>query len=382
MSDFYDRLPILDDFAEATRASNHAPAPNDWVVGCADVVGSTAAIAQGRYKTVNMVGAGAIAAVANALERRAFPFVFGGDGASLAVSSQDAAPAAQALAAMAAFARAEFELDLRVAMMPVSEIRAAGRDVRVARFAASKHCVYAMFSGGGAAWLTERAKLGEKALPAAKGDARANLAGLSCRWGVAPAKRGVVLSVIVTPRDDDPRFGFLVEEIVDMTLDAARCGPPITAEGLGVGAAEKAIALETMAISASGVPRFTARLKAASNYLVHFASHRFKLKAGGLDAALFADDVVANADFRKFDDGLRMTLDCTLGFADALEERLVAADDYANWGLFRQRAAQLTCFVPSIAERSHVHFVDGADGGYTMAASAMKARRLLKANPA
>jgi hypothetical protein len=318
MSDFYDRLPILDDFAEATRASNHAPAPNDWVVGCADVVGSTAAIAQGRYKTVNMVGAGAIAAVANALERRAFPFVFGGDGASLAVSSQDAAPAAQALAAMAAFARAEFELDLRVAMMPVSEIRAAGRDVRVARFAASKHCVYAMFSGGGAAWLTERAKLGEKALPAAKGDARANLAGLSCRWGVAPAKRGVVLSVIVTPRDDDPRFGFLVEEIVDMTLDPARCGPPITAEGLGVGAAEKAIALETMAISASGVPRFTARLKAASNYLVHFASHRFKLKAGGLDAALFADDVVANADFRKFDDGLRMTLDCTLGFADTL----------------------------------------------------------------
>ncbi len=65
----------------------------------------------------------------------------------------------------------DFELDLRVAMMPVSEIRAAGRDVRVARFAASEHCVYAMFSGGGAAWLAERAKLGEYALPAAKRDA-------------------------------------------------------------------------------------------------------------------------------------------------------------------------------------------------------------------
>ncbi len=92
--------------------------------------------------------------------------------------------------------------------------------------------------------------------------------------------------------------------------------------------------------------------------------------------------MAANADFRKFDDGLRMTLDCTLGFADALEARLTAADDFANWGLFRQKAAQLTCFVPSITERGHVHFVDGADGGYTMAASAMKARRLLKANAA
>ena len=33
-----------------------------------------------------MVGAGVIAAVANALDRRPFPFVFGGDGASFAVS--------------------------------------------------------------------------------------------------------------------------------------------------------------------------------------------------------------------------------------------------------------------------------------------------------
>ena len=42
--------------------------------------------------------------------------------------------------------------------------------------------------------------------------------------------------------------------------------------------------------------------------------------------------------------------------------------------VYRQKAAQLTCFVPSITERGHVHFVDGAGGGYTMAAKAMKAR--------
>ena len=50
-------------------------------------------------------------------------------------------------------------------------------------------------------------------------------------------------------------------------------------------------------------------------------------------------------------------------------------EDFAYWGAFRQEAAQLTCFVPSITERGHVHFVDGAGGGYTMAAKAMKARR-------
>ena len=151
--DFYETIPALGNFADAVRAENYRPLPDDWLVGFADVVGSTKAVADGRYKAVNMAGAGAIAAVANALDRRPFPFVFGGDGASFAVSSADAAAAARALQAMAAFAREEFHFDLRVAMAPVGEIRAAGYDVRVARFAAAPPCVYAMFAGGGLTWF-------------------------------------------------------------------------------------------------------------------------------------------------------------------------------------------------------------------------------------
>jgi Protein of unknown function (DUF3095) len=380
--DFYASLPVFYNFAEAVKAKNYRPLPDDWVIGFSDVVGSTQAIANGRYKAVNMVGAGVIASVANALERRPFPFVFGGDGASFAVSPSEAPAAAQALAAMAAFAHEEFELDLRVATIPVADIRAAGRDVRVARFAVSEHCNYAMFAGGGLSWFEERAKRGEFALPPAPGGALPDLSGLSCRWGVAPAKYGLVLSLIVSPRGDDPRYPALVDEVVQMVVAAAQSGRPITVESLGVGAAGQAIALEACAVKASGVSRVRAQLTAASNYLMGLTFHRFKLKAGGFDAAHYAAEVAANADFRKFDDGLRMTLDCAPAFADALEARLAAADDFADWGVFRQKAAQITCFVPSINEHGHVHFVDGAEGGYTMAATAMKARRLLKAEAA
>ena len=38
-------------------------------------------------------------------------------------------------------------------------------------------------------------------------------------------------------------------------------------------------------------------------------------------------------------------------------------------------------FVPSLADRGHMHFVDGGGGGYTMAAKAMKARRAAGAKP-
>src|SRR5471032_905600 len=113
--DFYETTAVFDDFADAVRSENYRPLPDDWVVGFADVVGSTKAVANGRYKAVNMVGAGVIASVANAIDRRPFPFVFGGDGASFAVSGSDTPAAAAALTAMANFAHDEFGLELRVA---------------------------------------------------------------------------------------------------------------------------------------------------------------------------------------------------------------------------------------------------------------------------
>jgi len=56
-SNFYESIPIFDEFAEAVRRENYCPLPDDWVVGFSDVVGSTQAVAQGRYKAVNVVGA-------------------------------------------------------------------------------------------------------------------------------------------------------------------------------------------------------------------------------------------------------------------------------------------------------------------------------------
>jgi len=373
--DFYNAIPALESFADAVKAENYHQLPADWVIGFSDVAGSTQAVAEGRYKAVNMIGAGVIAAVSNALARKAFPFVFGGDGASFAVAAADAPAAARALQAMAVCAREEFQLDLRVAMISVADIRAAARDVRVARFGASPHCAYAMFSGGGLAWFEGRAKRGEYALEPAEPGARPDLSGLSCRWGVAPAKHGVILSVIVAPRGEDPRFAELVNEIVHVALTAADGGRPITLDSLGAGSPGPAIALESAALAASGVSRFRARLAAAGSYALGGLFNAFKLRAGSFDAAAYVAEVAANADFRKFDDGLRLTLDCSPAFADALEARLAAAEDVADYGAFRQEAAQLTCFVPSISERGHVHFVDGAGGGYTMAAKAMKARQ-------
>ena len=150
-------------------------------------IGSTKAIAEGRYKAVNMVGAGVIAAVANALGRRPFAFVFGGDGASFAVVVVRCARRRQGAAGDGGV-RARGIAD-GVARRDGSGrgVRAAGRDVRVARFAASPHCAYAMFAGGGLTWVEAEAKRGAYALAPAAPGARPDLSDLSCRWTIAPA---------------------------------------------------------------------------------------------------------------------------------------------------------------------------------------------------
>src|SRR6267154_4512355 len=98
---FYGTIAVFRGFGSLMDPALYSPLLDDWSIGVADIVESTRAIAEARYKAVNMAGAAVIAAVTNALDGRGFPFVFGGDGASFAVSPDDLARARDALAATA-----------------------------------------------------------------------------------------------------------------------------------------------------------------------------------------------------------------------------------------------------------------------------------------
>jgi hypothetical protein len=102
---------------------------------------------------------------------------------------------------------------------------------------------------------------------------------------------------------------------------------------------------------------------------------RFGIKVGGFVPKTYVRQVVENSDFRKYDDGLRMVLDCTPELERAMTQRLTAAASagIARYGMHRQDAAMMTCFTPSALRSDHVHFIDGARGGYASAATALKA---------
>lgn len=373
--DFYGRIPVFHGFARLMDPALYAPLPEDWIVGVADIVDSTRAIADQRYKAVNMAGAAVIAAVTNALQGREFPFVFGGDGASFAVAPGDLAHARDALAATATWVRDDLDLVMRVALVPVAGIRAQGLDVRVARFAPSKNVSYAMFSGGGLGWAEAAMKRGEFAVPPATAGTQPDLSGLSCRFQEMPSLRGLILSVLVVPMKGAPQSDFrkVIEDIIALVERSPDAGRPVPPGGPEIRWPPQGLDYEARARRGGSLLR--RRVRVLANTLVAYAVFRLNIRLRNFVPRNYVQEVVENSDFRKYDDGLRMILDCTGDLAQALEQRLAAAASagIVRYGLHRQDAAMMTCFTPSLDRRDHVHFIDGARGGYATAATALKA---------
>lgn len=374
---FYDTLPVLDRFEDAGDPARYAPLPAGWHVGVADVRDSTRAIADGGYKAVNMVGASVIAGVMNALGTRSFPFVFGGDGASIAVPPPAAATTADALARVRRYAGEALDLDLRVGLMAVETIRAAGHDVRVARFGASPDVSFALFSGHGLNWAEEELKGGRLGLPDAPEGAWPLLDGLSCRWEPIAARNGRILSILARPAPDvpDEAFAELVSRVTAIVEAAPDRGNPVSPATLRWRFPPSGLTIEARGRQG--------RLAAAAAYAKLLAQSAVtKLiflrgrKIGFFDPEHYKAVSARNSDFRKFDDGLRMTVDADA----AVEAELRAALDdaeargIARYGIHAQDAALMTCLVPSLARDDHIHFIDGAAGGYARAAAMLKAR--------
>jgi hypothetical protein len=109
---------------------------------------------------------------------------------------------------------------------------------------------------------------------------------------------------------------------------------------------------------------------------LYFLVMRFGLQVGRFIPRKYLSEVVQNSDFRKFDDALRMVIDCSPALAQEIEGVLAAAEKegIVRYGFHREDAAMMTCFTPSPASPTHVHFIDGAQGGYALAAAALKQR--------
>jgi hypothetical protein len=254
----------------------------------------------------------------------------------------------------------------------MGDIRAHGHDVRVARFQASPHVTYAMFAGGGANWAEGQMKAGKYAVPAAAPRSRPDLTGLSCRWDPIAAKNGEIVSIIVTPGGEGrpAEFAMLIDDIIRIVEGEAEAGLPVPRK---FGFPPKGLNYEALASRRGSL--LARKLYILAESLLGWLIFQTDMKIGRFDAAVYKSDVVRNTDFRKFDDGLKLTVDIAPERVARLEARLAQASaaGHCRYGLHRQNSALMTCFVPNPFAQDHFHFIDGAAGGYAMAAANLKA---------
>jgi hypothetical protein len=374
-SAFYENLPLLRDFTRLADPAQFTPAPDDWVLGVADIVDSTGEIERGRYKKVNMVGAAVISAMINAMGGKLFPYVFGGDGAGFAIPPSAAETARTTLAALRRWSEEEFSMPLRAALVSVAEIRQVGKDLRVARYAPSTGVDYAMFSGGGLAWADAQMKAGSHEVPPADPGAMPDLTGLSCRWSNSPAQHGRIVSVVVqpTPAATESDFSDLVKSVLSASEGLERGGHPVPVNGPPINWPPPGVDIDAH-VSRNGRNMFLQKsLLLMQNLLIGLLFKTGK-RLGQFEPEHYKRMVSSNADFRKFDDGLKMTLDCDQGTLSQIEHLLEEARGRGKirYGLHAQDEAMMTCFVPAATRDDHVHFVDGASGGYAQAAAVMR----------
>lgn len=131
---FYGALPSFNRFSRFVDPDPYHAVPDDWHVIITDVRGSTRAIEQGRYRDVNTVGAATIVVIQNVLGEFAFPYFFGGDGATLLVPTEHLPLVGASLLGLKALAQSAFQLELRVGAVPMSEVRRGGGIVEVSKF--------------------------------------------------------------------------------------------------------------------------------------------------------------------------------------------------------------------------------------------------------
>lgn len=378
---FYASLDEVTEFRDVMDLGRYALAPASSLIVLTDVAGSTQAIEAGRYKDVNALGVATIVAVCNSMRDIELPYMFGGDGATLLVPGSRRQAAERALRGVRALAESAFGMTLRASIVPLAELLALGQVARVARFRSSEHVRLAMFSGGAFAFAERWFKDPERAplyQVSSDGESNADFDGFECRWRPLASQRGHTVSLIVralapTEAERTQTYKNLLHAF-DRIVDSDACHPvklnELELEGwLGDFSVEARVRSQGTSGTGYSAARRNARKQTFMGKLLTASG----LSAGGFDGKHYKRDLVKNCDFRKFDDSLRMVVDLNVAEIYRLESRLSAEHRAGRlaYGLHRSDAALITCLVRSYSG-DHVHFVDGANGGYALAAKDLK----------
>lgn len=369
---FYERITPFQNFNEITKDSHYHSVPGDWSVVLTDVRGSTKAIAEGRYKEINTVGAASIVLARKGMGGCDFPFVFGGDGATLLIPPSHLDRVLNEMSALKVLAQKNYGLTLRVGCVSVSELVTSGKKVEVAKYELVAGRCVAILRGNGISLAETKIKD-----PSGKYEVvrevthEADLSGLSCRWNPIPSRRGRILSLLVMGRKPGAYENFLkkLEQIFPEGMESLN---PANIDLMTYKTFRQVLSDQTKTHQSYFSKSF---LFALIGVVVSIILFKLKLVNPPF-IQHYTQAMRTHSDFRKFDDMLRMVIDCSRAQIAEIKKYLESAYQSGEvfYGLLETDSSLMTCYVDGLEDGQHIHFIDAENGGYAAAAVQLKAQ--------
>jgi len=378
---FYDNLQGFDNFDGITDLSNFQDLPEDWYVIITDIVNSTQAVKDGFYKEINMMGAAGVAAVGNLTGETQIPFVFGGDGATMAIPSEYLLEAQKSLQGVQKIAET-FNLNLRVGIVPVKDVNIQNLRLQVAKWKVSKLHYQAIIAGSGWDWAENDIKRNPKSTYLINKDSnksQADLSGFSCVWNAVPSPRGQTLTLIIKSLSQDEGQSTKTLNQIWNSLQKFYSSPdqinPLIDGQIKVDLSLKSVTREQkLNFNQKGLAGMWLNIDILlRRYFIKFIDF-WNIRYNGIAIDDLRGDEY-HADYRKFDNNLKLVI-----ATDQVQSKNILAllNEYESQGKIRfghhiASETVITCFVAD-AKHLKVRFVDGQGGGYTLAASELKSK--------
>lgn len=374
---FYSDLPIQDIRISELIAdkSLFVTVPEDWYVLVADIENSSRAILEGRHQDVNLIATGSVIAILNlaAEANISIPFFFGGDGAVILVPEKLLESGISALIKHQENTAKNFGFNLKIGHISVSEIYENNIELIISKAKISDVFSIPVVLGNGLQYAENHIKQDEDThlnnLP--EDQSPLNLEGMECKWNEIKPPKGnqEVISLIVSGCGDQEPSKIFSEVLnaIDKIYGSPKRRKPISVKHLKLSAGLKLLRSE-MQVKLGRYNSFYflknwIKSMFGDIYLKHSRAGKEYLKK----LVELTDTLTIDGRINTVISGTPKQRAALINFLDKLE-----SSNRIKYGLHVSNASRMSCYVKDMSTDEHIHFVDGADGGYTKAANNLK----------
>ncbi|WP_034887438.1 DUF3095 family protein [Gillisia sp. Hel_I_29] len=349
--------------------------PEDWYALAADIKNSTEAVRTGKHDQINLVATGTVIAILNLAYSKniTIPFFFGGDGATMLIPNELLQSAMAALNQHRINTKENFGLELKIGALPIKDIYSKGISLELLKVKISEILTIPVVLGEGLQYAENKIKARYSSSDNVdnKIPDLLDLEGMECKWDKIspPNSNQEVVSLIVTAsKNTDPSEVFSkVLHSIDTIYGSLDRRKPISVKRLNLKASLRKLNEEM-------------RTKLGKYDLFYLIKNWYTTVIGKyywsntLAGKTYLQKLVELTDTLTIDGRINTVITGTpqqrkslASYLDNLEEK-----GKIKYGLHVSEQSVMSCYVRDFKIDDHIHFVDGAGGGYTKAANQLK----------